>query len=292
VIYLFVTAVIWGLSFALAKKALHVFTPYQLVAIRLLLGALTVWIVQRRLVTRYTFGGPERHVVWLPGVLIGVFEFALTYLLYTAALSFLPSGVIGALTLLTPIYIFIGSWLVGLEEAKPRALLAVCVSILGAYLCIPFGVWSESLSGGLWGVILINISNACFALGNIIINKLSIQYRWDDDHTYRGLLIGGLIAFICMLIDPASRHLPDLSFQAWLLPLYLGVVATGIGFFLWNKGVNDASANMAGVMGNLKAPFAIMWGSVLLSEPMNWSTWVGVFLLLTAIYLLPKRRHH
>ncbi|MCC6276300.1 MAG: EamA family transporter [Oligoflexia bacterium] len=289
-IYLFLTALIWGLSFALAKKALLVLGPWQLVFIRLLLGGITVWLVQRRLVTRYTFGGPERHLVWLPGILIGVFEFALTYILYTASLAYLPSGLVGALTLLTPIYIYILSLFAGLNTWDRRALGAVVLSVGGAAICLPKELWQGFDNHGWTGFVLINLSNLCFALGNVLIDKFQLERRWDDDHTYRGLFIGAAVCLIPAIFLSDTSALTSMSPEQMLLPGYLGIVATGIGFFLWNKGVSSTSALMAGVMGNLKGPLALAWGAVLLAENINTAMIIGTACLFVSIFLVPRRR--
>ena len=57
--------------------------------------------------------------------------------------------------------------------------------------------------------------------------------------------------------------------QTYLL-IYLGVIASGLGFFLWNIGARQVSTGTLAVFNNLKIPLAILVSVVCFGESTNW----------------------
>jgi drug/metabolite transporter (DMT)-like permease len=87
-LFLLSAVFIWGFSFALSKLALNTLSPFELVTARMFLGALTGWLITGVLRARRGGHDPqlENHG-WagLEVLILGLFEFAGTYILYTWA---------------------------------------------------------------------------------------------------------------------------------------------------------------------------------------------------------------
>lgn len=70
---------------------------------------------------------------------------------------------------------------------------------------------------------------------------------------------------------------------------YLGVVASGLCFFLWNRGAQLVAAGQLAVMNNLKIPLGVAVSLFVFREPANfWTLLVGA--LLIGVALLPVRK--
>jgi drug/metabolite transporter (DMT)-like permease len=285
---LLATVLIWGLSFALAKKALNTFHPLELVTLRLGLAALTAWLIDRFLAARST--SSLRSRTWKPAVILGIFEFAGTYIFYTWSLRYLPSGVVGTLTLLTPVFVYLCGLVVRVQRSSLRATAAILLSVAGGWLCVPAeGILHLNfLRGALMGVAFILFSNFLFAVGNVAISKFHLEGQWREGVTAEGLFLGACLSAVMALVSGSATLSHFASFSAWLLPLYLGIVATGLGFYLWNRGVRKVSAVPASLVGNLKAPLAVIWGAILLGESVTARLVVGLVVLVIAVQLLPR----
>ena len=69
----------------------------------------------------------------------------------------------------------------------------------------------------------------------------------------------------------------------------LGIIASGICFFLWNRGARLVSAGTLAVMNNLKIPLGVAVSLFVFREPANlWTLLVGG--LLIGVALLPVRK--
>ena len=60
-----------------------------------------------------------------------------------------------------------------------------------------------------------------------------------------------------------------LTLSQALTLLYLGAIASGLGFFLWNVGARQASAGAQAVFNNLKIPLAIAVSLLFFGEQAN-----------------------
>ncbi len=278
--FLAVTALIWGFSFALAKMALAGFHPSQLAFYRLGLGFLTAAFIYRREIRRFQF---------IPALLIGLFEFALTYLLYIHSLAYLPSGVVGTLTLLTPLSHYLLGIPFGVVSPSLSGGIAILLSIAGGLLAIPPQVFHQTLEAHFLsiGVGLILLSNLSFSIGNI----------WVARHRERlignsiwGQGIGALLICAYMLFTGDSFHLPQaLTLKNLSLLLWLGTVPTGIGFMFWNRGIGLAGVLPAAIFSNVKGPLSLLFGYFLLSESLSWKGIAGAFLLFLGAIVLSMR---
>ncbi len=301
-----IAVVIWGFSFSLAKISLLTFDPFELVTLRLLLGSIaglflsigiTKWApsVANSAQVNISRGGFFSKDQWRQALVIGVFEFAGTYLLYTWSLKFLPSGVIGTLTLMTPVLTYIVGTVAGIDKLRLKAGFALALSLIGGALCLPLAAIFNNFhleNQALWGTGLILASNLCFAIGNVAITHLEMRRKWNNALTFHGQFIGFILAGTVLVFNEGFPKLEMSKFkiQNWILPLYLGLVATGLGFFLWNWGVQKVSATKATLVGNLKGPISVLIGCVLLQEHVSLELFVGLVLLFISIIILPREK--
>jgi drug/metabolite transporter (DMT)-like permease len=229
---------------------------------------------------------------WRVAFFIGLFEFAGTYIFYTWSLRYLPSGIVGTLTLLTPVFTYLASLVAGIAGLNVRFFAAIFLSVFGAALCLPVEKSFSSFqftAPVLIGVGFITLSNILFAIGNVFITRLNLKNRWSDEITYQALAFGALISLVVCIFTPHESIERLSHLKVWLLPFYLGIVATGVGFYLWNRGVKKVSATPASLIGNFKAPFSLLWGALLLGEKLSFQIFAGLALLILATQVLPPQ---
>ncbi len=183
---------------------------------------------------------------------IGAVQFGLMYLAYNESFRYLKSYEIALFTLTTPILVTL------LADAfdrtlRARALLAALLAVLGA-ACIV--VKTTTVGGTFTGIVLVQFSNLAFALGQVLYRRLRAAHTGLRDRDVFGLLYAGgfIIALTAMLARGTSVALN--ATQAWIL-LYLGVIASGLGFYLWNLGATRVTAGTLAALNNAKIPLGI-----------------------------------
>ena len=154
--YLLLVSVLWGFSFGLIKAEFAQLSPATLASARLLI-ALPCFLpfLQRR------FRRWSTEVVLL--LLTGVVQYGVMYLALFHAFAWLSGYEVALLTIFTPLYVILAHAL--LTRTRPpvwfwgTALLAV----IGALVIFRPEEWPAKGPG----ILLMQVSNLCFALGQI-----------------------------------------------------------------------------------------------------------------------------
>lgn len=248
--HLVVVSLVWALSFGLIKGRLVGLDSAFITAVRLGL-ALLVFLPFLRL------GGlaPRRALALMA---IGGVQFGLMYLAYNESFRHLQAHEVALLTLTTPV------WVTLLADAldrrwHPRSLAAALVAVAGTAIVV---FQDKALAPTLAGAAWVQLSNLAFAAGQVGYRHWRAAEPAARDHEVFALLCAGgtLVALAVLLASAAGggTRLPaSLDLSQALTLLYLGLVASGLGFFLWNVGATRVSAGQLAVMNNAKIPLAV-----------------------------------
>jgi drug/metabolite transporter (DMT)-like permease len=218
-------------------------------------------------------------------VVIGAVQFGLMYLCYNEAFRHLRAYEVVLFTITTPIFVTLLADALD-RRFHARALLAALLAVVGAGV-ITFRV-TESRAM-LTGLALMQLSNLAFAAGQVFYQRLRKQHSAASDREVFGLLYGGAfaVALAAMLVRGAGVTLTGAQF--WTL-VYLGVIASGIGFFLWNVGATRVSAATLAVMNNAKIPLGVACSLLFFGETADIPRLlVGGAIMALAVWLADRK---
>ena len=276
-IYLVIVSLIWAFSFGLIGNTLAGLPPAWLGWVRLALSALVFLPFVRRL--------PWKTALALFAT--GAVQFGLMYLAYLSAFRYLKSHEIALFTVLTPILVAVLDDLSG-RRFRPLNLLAASLAVAGAAVI----KWSElETAAPLIGFLLVQASNLCFAAGQLAYRAIMTRLPQPvpDRNVFFWLHFGGFAVLTPMVLPILAGVHPAPSPRQWTALIYLGIVASGICFFLWNRGARLVSAGQLAVMNNLKIPLAVAVSLLIFREKANlYTLMIGALLIGAA--LLPVRR--
>lgn len=185
----------------------------------------------------------------------GAFQLGIMYGFYYQSFLYLSVPEVLLFTVMTPIYITL------LNDLLDRrlnigfvisALLAVAGAITIRYQGID--------EGFLTGLLIVQGANLCFASGQVAYKRIIAKERPDlPQRTVFGWFFMGALAVVipCYLMLGNPEKLPTTTLQ-WSILTYLGVVASGLGYFAWNKGATQVSVGTLAVANNLLIPAGIL----------------------------------
>jgi drug/metabolite transporter (DMT)-like permease len=245
-IYLFTVSLVWAFSFGLIKGNLSgldsSFVSFCRMAISLL-----VFLPFLRL-------RGLRPLVGVKLAATGAVQFGLMYVTYIHAFRFLPAHHVAICTILTPIYVTL------INDALARRfragrVAAALLSVAGAWVIVRGDTGDVALRTGFF---LLQASNLCFASGQVFYRRIMrSEPALRDDRVFALLYLGAFaVTAACAAFTVDLSGIGVTARQAWTL-LYLGVLASGVCFFLWNLGAKRTKAGMLAVMNNLKIPLAV-----------------------------------
>lgn len=256
IVQLLLASVLWSFSFGLIKGHLGGLHPafVGFARLALTLPVFLPWLRIRILSPRAITG-----LLVLGGV-----QYGLAYSTYLYAYRYLEGHHVALLTIFTPLYVVLFDAL-RQRRAPWMPLAFACAAVAGAAVIQYRGV---SWSGVAIGVALMQVANACFAWGQLAYRDFRAAHPTVADREVFGLLfVGGtLVTALTTTALGGWSSLADVDADQFWILAYLGVVASGVGFFLWNRGAVTTPAPTLAVMNNLKIPLAVLTALVVFGE--------------------------
>jgi drug/metabolite transporter (DMT)-like permease len=206
------------------------------------------------------------------------------YLAYNESFRYLAAYQVALFTITTPILVTL------LADAldrvfRPRALFAAVLAVLGTAVIV-----AQAPGGTLRGIVLVQLSNLAFAAGQILYRRVR---QWPglpaERNSFAWLYLGGfLVATLAMFLK--EDFTVSLNGSHLLTLAYLGVIASGLGFFLWNRGATQVNAGTLAVMNNAKVPLAVACSLLFFGESADLPRLLlSLAILGLAVWLAEKR---
>ncbi|MEN8149825.1 MAG: EamA family transporter [Planctomycetota bacterium] len=272
-IELLVVSVIWSFSFPLIGMYLKGLDGSFVAFARMALAFLVFlpFLRPRRI--------PPDLALRLVG--IGALQLGVMYVAYLNSYRFLKFHEVALFTVLTPL------WITLIDGAISRRLtvrfhLAAGIAIAGAVVLKWQG---KDLTGDFIGILLVQVSNAAFGVGQVLYRRTMAGAKDIPHRRAMGWMYIGAV-WVTLAATAATTDLPTLSVtpaQAGVI-VYLGIVAAGLGFFLWNRGATKVSAGVLAVMNNGYLPIVIVVGLVVFgkdADPVRLA--IGTVLIVAAL---------
>jgi carboxylate/amino acid/amine transporter len=199
-------------------------------------------------------------------MLLGAIQLGCMYVFYYQSFLLLTVPEVLIFTILTPIYVTL---IFDLMKGRfsIRYLVTAVVAVLGAAIIR----YSSIGSGFFTGFLVVQGANICFAVGQVgykvLLERenLKLPQRALFGYFYLGALVVTVVTWF-LFGNPAK--LPTTSLQ-WEILLYLGLIASGLGFFFWNKGATKVDAGTLAIMNNALVPAGLIVNLVIWNRDAN-----------------------
>ena len=273
-------AFIWGSSFILMKKGLHIFSYTQVADLRMSLA----WLSLLPLVWSQLKKTPAHF--WIPLAVVGLFGNGIPAFLFTKAQTQLDSSLTGILNALVPLFTLLIAVFVFKIKVKWYNILGILIGLTGA-------IWLVAGDG----VVMKNAHYAWFVVVATICYAISLNTIKNYLGELNPIHITGLAFFF--VGPPTLIHLFSTDFleimntqeKAWSALGYifiLAVIGTSMAVAIFNKLVARTTAIFASSVTYLIPIFAIMWG-VIDGEQIALQHILGTAIIFAGIYLVNKQ---
>jgi len=254
--YLLAVSLLWALSFGLVARVSPLGAAWVAAARSLLaLGLFLPFLRVRGLARKDALGL----------VLVGALQFGLMYVLYTASFRYLHPSEVALFTIFTPILVALADNALARRMAWGTLGVAT-LAVVGTGICLGARLGQEGI---LLGLFWVQLSNTCFALGQVLYRRLARRLE-RPDHTLMGLLYAGAALVTLAMALGSGTPLPRPSASQLLVLAYLGLIASGVGFFLFNAGARRVDVGTLAVFNNAKVPLAILASALVFGEHVHW----------------------
>lgn len=273
VVLIILGALLWGTT-GTAQSFAPYASPIAIGAIRLAFGGLTLLtllLIQRKL----TISGKA-----IPSIIVAAIAMAAYQPLFFSAV--LQTGVaIGTVVAIgsAPVFSGVLQWLTQRQIPEKRWWLSTGLSILGCTLLVSNG---DSIRVDLIGIVMALGAGLSFALYTLVSKRLVKTYLPDT-------IVAIVFTLSALFLSPLL-FIYDLSWlsevNGLIVALHLGVLATGLAYLLYARGLVGVS-NATAVTLSLTEPLtASLLGVFVVGEILSPVSWIGIGLLFSGLTIL------
>lgn len=216
---------------------------------------------------------------------LGAIQLGIMYLFYYQSFLLLTVPEVLVFTIFTPLYVTLLHDLLE-RRFKPVYLWGALLAVLGAAV-IRFDGLTESY---VLGFLVVQGANLSFAMGQVGYKVLLAREAQQPPQQavfgcfYLGALAVALPAWWLL----GKPQYPTSGLQ-WGILLWLGVGASGLGYFLWNKGATKVSSGVLAIMNNALIPAGLLVNLLIWGKDTNLARLaIGGLLMLASLWICQR----
>lgn len=282
-IALFLTALIWGLSFVAQRAGMEFVGPFTFNAVRSIIGGLSlipvIYIVKKINIDTRT--PRKKHVQHIrlaqAGILCGIALF-LAMSVQQYCMMFVSAGKAGFITALYIIYVPLISMLFLGHKLKRNVKIAVLLAVMGLYLLC----FKQDTGGFSYYDVLLLISAFFYGVHILVVNHFSHKVNPVKASCIQFFVVG--ILSIPLMLAYESPTISGII--ACKIPiLYAGILTCGVAYTLQIFGQKYTAPVIASIILCSESVFAVLGGAILLNETMAAREIMGCIFMIAAIIL-------
>ncbi|MEH7418422.1 DMT family transporter [Neobacillus drentensis] len=269
-IALTIVAIIWGSGFVASAVSLEHFTPYQILAIRFLIGVLLLSLVffkKLKMIKKSTI---------IKGSIIGIFLY-LAFALQTVGLQYTTPSKNAFLTAVNVVIVPFIVFFIYKRKMDKFELFGSILAIIGV------GVLSLKLTAE---VNLGDLLTLLCAVGFAFHIFYTAKFVKDEDPILLTIIQMGTAAILGLIVVFIKG---ETSFSMNVVGvsnlLYLGVFSTTIAFLLQTYAQKYTTETNAAIILSTEALWGMLFSIILLSEVITRKMIIGAILILSAIII-------
>ncbi len=200
-------------------------------------------------------------------MLVGAFQLGIMYLFSFRAYLYLTVPEFLLFTVLTPLYITLIYDLLSGRRLRWGYVFSALLAVLGAAI-IRYHQLSEHF---WWGLLLVQAANISFAIGMVGYKRLMEVHPCRSTPHFPGST--GAAVVVAWFLWGNPQQLPTTNLQ-WGVLIWLGVVASGLGYFMWNYGATQVDAGTLGIMNNMHVPAGLLVNLAIWQQQPHWPSFI------------------
>ncbi len=283
-----VVAVIWGLSFVAARLVLSTLTPILLATIRFSIASLIFMpIIIREHRNGYTIMLRDLGEL----ALLGFLSISIYFLLQYTGVKYAGAGVSALLVVgLIPILTGLTSTVILKERFRVSRALGTGLGLLGVVLITVPGLIIGEVDWFFYiGVACLLINAVCWALYSTLSRRLMNRIAKPSLVTAYVTILGTL-ALLPISISSEWSLIGALKTGQWMSILYLSVVCSGLGYFLWNFALLKVEAVKVAVWLYLEPVAAFIGEAIIFGILPNTATLFGGGAIIVGAFLTSRSK--
>lgn len=276
-------SLIWGTSFLFIKLLLPYAEPWEIVFLRCLFGAVFLYVL-------ILWKNPKsmwRHVPWKSLIVTGLMNAAAPWTLIALSETVLASNTTAIINATTPIWTSLMGFMFFSVFLSKKQWLGIMIGFIGILILFHFDI-GELVSGSFVGIGTMVLAPIFYGFANQyakrFMGEVSVMVIAAGTLTVGFISTGVLSLFLGGFpTEVFTAPVPIVSILA------LGVLGSGVAYLLNYYMITKGSAEFASFVTYLVPVSAMVWGWLVLDEPLSPNLIIGLLVIFGGVYLSGRK---
>lgn len=278
IFWLLVLASLWGPAFLFVKVAVEEIPPLTLVAGRVSLAAIILYVILKAQGHKL----PKLGSMWKHFAVVGFLYNALPYVLLSWGQQYIDSALAAILIGTTPIFTMILAHLVTANEhLNPTKVIGVMVGFGGLAVLVSPALL-EGVEATVWGLLAALVAAASYGSA-IVYAQQKLRGLPPVVAPTAQLTIAAILLVPVSLIVERPFAMPAPSWPPMVSLLLLTVLSTALVFVLYYRVMEFIPATTLSMVTYMIPVVATFLGVVVLHEQLGWHGYVGSVLIIAGV---------
>ncbi|MGE1152600.1 DMT family transporter [Pseudomonas kitaguniensis] len=283
ILYLLGLAAIWGASFLFMRVIAPEIGSVPTAFFRVSIAAAGLLVILAAMHVNWDFQGKFKTIL-----LLGVINSGLPATLYSLAAQVLPAGYSAIFNATTPLMGVLIGGLFFSERLTPSKIAGVTLGLFGVGVLTRAGPVAFDMQL-LMGALACLLATTCYGFAGFLARRwLDQRGGLDSRLAALGSMLGATLFLLPLFAYSAISH-PPASWggaQVWWSLLGLGLVCTAFAYILYFRLLSSIGPVKSMTVTFMIPPFGVLWGALLLDEPLSMAHLYGGVLIAGALWLV------
>ena len=283
---LIVVAIVWGTTYFGIRVAVETIPPWYITSMRQGLAALIILCILLYKKELSWIGWKNFKLQFIPSILMIVIANGFT----TIAEKSVPSGLTSILSALSPVVIFIGSILFGLQKPSIKGFIGVIVGFLGVVFIFRDGLGDILDPNYKTGMLFLSIAILSWSAGTVFSKKHTHKSNNIALNLCYQFSIATIIQLVLAFIFSPNVDTNEWSFRSIVATLYLAVFGSVLGFFCYHYALKRVTALQVSILNYINTIIAVFLGWLLLDEVITIDFIIATALIILGVFIINYKK--
>lgn len=283
---LVIVGIVWGTTYLGIRVAVESIPPWFITSIRQGIAAvivLGILIYKKQL---SWIGWNNLKFQLIPSLLMIVIANGFT----TIAEQSLPSGLTSIMSALSPVIIFIGGILFGIEKPNLKGLTGVLLGFLGVVFIFRNGLEDILDPNYKTGMLFLSIAIMSWSAGTVYSKKHTHKSNNIALNLFYQFSISSLIQFVLAFIFSSNTDMNTWSLRSISAVVYLAVFGSVLAFFCYHYALKRVTAVQVSILNYVNTIIAVFLGWLLLDEVITFDFIIATALIILGVFIINYKK--
>lgn len=283
---LVIVGIVWGTTYLGIRVAVESIPPWFITSIRQGIAALIVLGILIYKKQLSWIGWNNLKFQLIPSLLMIVIANGFT----TIAEQSLPSGLTSIMSALSPVIIFIGGILFGIEKPRLKGIIGVLLGFLGVVFIFRNGLEDILDPNYKTGMLFLSIAIMSWSAGTVYSKKHTHKSNNIALNLFYQFSISSLIQFVLALIFSSNTDVNTWSLRSISAVVYLAVFGSVLAFFCYHYALKRVSAVQVSILNYVNTIIAVFLGWLLLDEVITFDFIIATALIILGVFIINYKK--